>query len=170
MVTTRHRDALATTEVAGKVEIATTAETNTGTSTTLVPSVDAVAGSVFGEKNVGICPFKSDTAVSIGDGTIGFCVPASMNLMVLVAAVAGVDDKGITNTTNVQLRRRRGGVDADMLSTLITIGDEFFAADGVIDLNNDDLLTGDILYVDVDAIHTGTAPNGLFVTMTFRLP
>ena len=78
--------------------------------------------------------------------------------------------KGVTDTTDVQIRRSRAGTDADVLSTKITIGDEWSAADGAINASNDDLATGDQLYVDVDAIHSGTAPNGLSVTITAQLP
>ncbi len=171
MATTRHRGNLGTTDVAGNVELATVAEVNTGTDTELVPSVDALAGSVFGEKNVGICVVESDTAVTVANGTIGFVVPASLNGMNLVDAIAGVYDAGAVGaTTDVQLRRRRAGADIDMLLTPITLDvAENFASDGGIDTNNDDVATGDMLFVDVDAINT-TAPNGLFVTMTFRLP
>ncbi len=54
----------------------------------------------------------------------------------------------------------------DMLSTAITIGDEYYASDGVIDEDNDDLATGDMIFPDVDAVHSGTAPKGLSVTVT----
>jgi hypothetical protein len=90
-----------------------------------------------------------------------------MNAMDLTAAIASVHTQGVTGTTDVQLRRRRAGSDVDMLSTKITIGAEYFAADGVIDTANDDINTGDQIYVDVDAIHSGTAPLGLSVTLSF---
>ncbi|MHA1952340.1 MAG: hypothetical protein ACW96U_00120 [Candidatus Heimdallarchaeaceae archaeon] len=109
------------------------------------------------------------TPVSTGDKQVGFCVPASLNGYNLTAAIASVDDKGITGTTDVTIIKETGGVAADMLSTEITIGDEFFAADGVIDTTEDDVATGDNIYVNVDAVHSGTAPNGLFVTLTFSL-
>lgn len=111
--------------------------------------------------------FDAATAVSIGDKAVGFTVPASMNGWNLTAVLCAVDDKGITGTTDVTIVKETGGVAADMLSTEVTIGDEFFAADGVIDTAEDDVATGDNIYVNVDAIHTGTAPNGLFVTLTF---
>jgi len=90
-----------------------------------------------------------------------------MNGKDLTVALAAVHTKGITGTTDVQLRRRRAGSDVDMLSTKITIGDEWFAADGVINEANDDVNTGDMIYVDVDAVHSGTAPKGLSATLTF---
>jgi hypothetical protein len=109
------------------------------------------------------------TPVSTGDKKVGFCVPASLNGYNLKAAIASVDDKGITGVTTVTIAKETGGVAADMLSTGITLGNEFFVADGVIDLTEDDVATGDNIYVNVDTIHSGTAPNGLFVALTFGL-
>lgn len=159
----------ASTTLAGKSELATTAEVNTGTDTGRTVTPDALAGSVFGEKNFCVCLFESGVNVVIGNGAVAFTVPASMNGMDLVDVVASVHTKGVTNTTDIQIRRRRAGADVDMLSTKITLGDEFFASDEVVDAANDDLQTGDQIYIDVDAIHT-TAPQGLSVTLTFRLP
>jgi hypothetical protein len=121
-------------------------------------------------KNFGRDLVASDTAVTTGDGVQGIPIPASMNGMNLTSALAAVHDKGITGTTDIQIRRRRAGSDVDMLSTKITIGDEFFASDGVINTSNDDLATGDIIYTDIDAIHSGTAPNGLSVVFGASLP
>jgi hypothetical protein len=113
--------------------------------------------------------FDAATPVSTGDKAVGFTVPASMNGYNLTAVLCSVDDKGITGTTDVTIVKETGGVAADMLSTEVTIGDEFFVADGVIDATEDDVATGDNIYVNVDAVHSGTAPNGLFVTLTFSL-
>lgn len=152
------------------VAIASIAETNTGTSATKAVSPDALAGSVLGEKGVCIVPFESDADVATGDGKVAFTVPLSMNGMNLVDALASVHTQGITGTTDVLVRRRRAGSDAEMLSTEITIGAEYFASDGVIDGTKDDIATGDQLFVDVDAVHSGTAPKGLSVVLTFRKP
>ena len=90
-----------------------------------------------------------------------------MNGYDLTEVICGVYDKGVTGTTNVMIHRRRGGVDVDMLSAAVTIGDEWYASDGSIDTSNDDVATGDTIVVDVDAVHSGTAPNGLTVTLKF---
>lgn len=155
---------------AGKVELAITSEVDTGTDATRAVTPDALAGSNLGTKSVVIVPFGSGDAVAIGDGTLAFTIPASMNGMNLVNVVASVHTKGITGTTDVQIRARTGGVDSDMLLTKITLGDEFFVSDEVVDTANDDVATGDQIYVDVDAVHSGTAPNGLSVALEFRLP
>ena len=87
--------------------------------------------------------------------------------MDLTAVLATVHTQGVTGTTDVQIRRRRAGADVNMLDTEVTLAAEFFAADGVIDTNNDDVITGDQIYVDVDAVHSGTAPLGLSVVCSF---
>ena len=70
---------------------------------------------------------------------------------------------------DIQVRKRSGGSDADMLSTLITVGDEFYCSDEVVKSDNtEDVATGDEIYIDVDQIHSGTAANGLTVTCLFR--
>lgn len=119
------------------------------------------------QRSVTFVVFESDIDVATGDGVVGFAVPANMDGLELKAALAAVHTKGVTGTTDVQIRRRRAGADVDMLSTKITIGDEWYAADGVINTSNDDLSTGDMLFVDVDAVHSGTAPKGLSVSLTF---
>ena len=112
----------------------------------------------------------ADVAVTTGNGKRAFTVPSRLDGYDLTNVVASVNDKGVTATTDVMVRRRRGGVDADMLSTPVTLGDEFFAADGVVNATNDDVATGDQIYIDVDAIHSGTAPNGLSVVLEFATP
>jgi len=123
---------------------------------------------VWDSESIGMTIFESGVSVQTGNGAVAFTIPAYMNGMELVDVVASVHTKGITGTTDVQIRRRRAGSDVDMLSTKITIGDEFFATDEVIDTDNDDVNTGDQIYVDVDAIHSGTAPKGLSVVLTFK--
>jgi len=112
--------------------------------------------------------FDSDVSVSVADGKAAFTIPYIINSYVLTDVIASVHTKGITATTDLQIRRRRVGVDVDMLTTPITIGDEYYARDGVIDATYDDVATGDQIYIDVDAIHSGTAPLGLSVTLTFN--
>lgn len=114
--------------------------------------------------------FDSDVAVSTGDGVAAYTVPASLNGMDLIDAVCSVYSQGVTGTTDVQVRRRRAGSDVDMLTVLITIAAEFFATDETIDTSNDDVNTGDQIYIDVDAIHSGTAPNGLSCVLEFETP
>ena len=113
--------------------------------------------------------FTAATPVTTGDKAVCFTVPASLNGYNLTAVIVSVDDKGITGQTDVTIVKETGGVAADMLSTEVILEDVFFAANGVIDAAEDDVATGDNISVNVDAIHSGTAPNGLFVTLTFSL-
>ncbi len=112
----------------------------------------------------------SDTAVATGNGVVALTIPASMNGMNLVDVVCSVHTKGITGATDIQVRRRRAGANVDVLSVKVTIGDEFFATDEVVNTSNDDVNTGDQYYLDIDAIHSGTAPNGLGCVLDFQVP
>jgi hypothetical protein len=154
----------------GVVELATASETDTGTDATRAVTPDGLAGSIHGTKVISIAPFQSDTAVEVGNGLVAIPITAEWNGFDVVDVTAFVHDKGVTGTTDVQIRRRRAGADVDILSTKVTIGDEWYVSDGVINTSNDDLQTGDVLYVDVDAIHSGTAPNGLTVAISIRKP
>ena len=112
----------------------------------------------------------SDTAVATGNGVVALTIPASMNGMNLVDVVCSVHTKGITGATDIQVRRRRAGANVDVLSVKVTIGDEFYASDETINTSNDDVNTGDQYYLDIDAIHSGTAPNGLGCVLDFQVP
>jgi len=113
----------------------------------------------------------SNVNVAVADGLDGRVIPVYLNGYNLYSATASLHTAGATNgTTDIQIRRRRDGADVDMLSTKVTIATtDYTASDGVVDTANDDLLTGDLIYVDVDAI-TGTAGKGLCVTIILRKP
>jgi hypothetical protein len=111
---------------------ATASDVNDGTDSTFAITPDALAGSVFGTRVAGLVLFQSSAAVSTGDGEVAIPITAELNGMNIINVTAIVHTKGITATTDVQVRRRRAGSDVDVLSTKVTIGDEFFAADGVI--------------------------------------
>jgi hypothetical protein len=160
----------ASTTTVGAAELATITEVNTGTDTGRTITPDALAGSNLGEKAAVIVVFLSDESVTTGNGKASFAIPSTLAGMNLVDTGVVVHTKGVTGTTTIQLRRRRSTTDADMLSTLITLGDEESVADGTIDTSKDDVATGDNIYVDIDAIHSGTAAKGLSVWLVFRLP
>lgn len=169
--------------VAGIVELATAAETTTGTDAARAVTPDGLAGSAtFGTKVVEIEIFPAGTAATTGDGKAYFIVTAALNGMNLVGARANVYTAGTTGTINIDLARCAAaatgnvcsGTVADMLSTNITIdsgeNDTATAATAaVIDTANDDVATGQIIRVDVDAIHT-TPSQGAIVALTFQLP
>jgi len=122
----------------------------------------------FAKREIALTLFESDASVEVEDGKVAIPIPTNLNGFNLINVLATVHTKGITGSTDVQIRRRRSGSDVDMLSTKITIGDEFYSTDEVINTANDDIATGDNLYIDVDSIHSGTAPLGLSVILTFE--
>lgn len=124
-----------------------------------------------------VIPVAQDTVQLVPwVGSLPFCVGASLNGYDIVGVVATVGTAGTTGTTDVQIRRRRGtsgsGSDADVLSTVCTIdsgerSSVTAAVSAVVNTANDDLQTGDFLYVDVDAV-AETAPYGLSVAIQCR--
>lgn len=133
-------------------------------------------------KAVQVVPFDFTTNVATGDGKFYFRVPASLNNWILTGVSASVVTAGTTNATNVDLARCAAaatgnlcsGTVVDMLSTNLTIDSgendsATAAAAAVIDTANDDVTTGQIIRVDVDAVST-TPPKGLIVNMEFTAP
>jgi len=164
----------ASTTVSGHSELATTAEIDAGTDTvrTMVP--DLFAASRYGTKDMNVAVFGSSTACAVGNGTTGIVVPAALNGMNIIEVVAAVHTAGTTGTMDIQIRRRRGSTDTDVLSTKATIDTTEHtsvtaATAYVVNTANDDLATGDMIFVDVDAIHT-TAALGLSVVISARIP
>lgn len=124
----------------------------------------------FARKCVCIQVKQSDQATAVANGKDPFVVPAALNGWNLVAATASVHTAGETNTTDIMIRRRRESTDADMLSTPITINSAAYtASDGVVDATKDDLATGDMIFIDVDAV-SSTPATGLSVTLEFQYP
>lgn len=158
--------------VVGHVEAATTAETNTGTSTSLAVTPDGLSGSIYGQKEIGWFVTASDTATAVADGKQAAVVPASMNGMNLIDLTCSVHDlnSAASGDTTVVVRRVRGASAVDMTSTGVTIAyTDYTASDETVDTSNDDLETGDKLYVDVNAITTA-AQKGLSCTAMFQTP
>lgn len=121
---------------------------------------------------VGVQVVDSATNTSTGDGKAFFRVPAELNGMNLTGVSASVYTAGTTGTTDVQIRNKTDT--ADMLSTVITIDSgetdtSTAATAAVVDTNNDDVATGDIIAIDVDAVST-TPAKGLYVELRFELP
>lgn len=163
----------------GVVELATIAETNTGTDSTRALTPDGLAGSNFGIRIVGIQVTDGATALAVGDGKAYFRVPAEMNGMNLVSVGASLVTRSTSGTPTIQIARGRQAnattahAFTDMLSTRITIDANEYdskdaAAAAVIDAAADDIATGDLIRVDVDVIGTGSA--GLNIVLGFQLP
>jgi len=169
----------ASTVATGVVELANVAEVNTGTDAGRVVSPDTLAGSYAGTKPVSVYAVEALTALTTGDGKAYFRIPSTLNGMDLVSCAAAVVAKSTSGLPTIQIARGRQSsatsahTFVDMLTTRITIdANEFDSKDAttpaVIDTSNDDVLTGDLIRIDVDV--AGTAATGLIVTMSFRLP
>ena len=122
------------------------------------------------KKNVEIQVQDASDAVTTGDGQAYFVVPDDLSgwrLMDADAALVGAQSS--SGTVDVQVHNQSLGV--DMLSTKITIDaneDTSYSAatPPVINTSNDDVVTGHILRIDVDA--AGTGAQGLFVILQFE--
>jgi hypothetical protein len=164
---------------AGKVELAIASELNTGTDTARAVTPDALAGSVFGVKEVAIPVFTSATVWTTGDGKSYFRVPSSLNGMNLVGLGVGVNVTSSSGTPTLMIARGRQSSATsahsyvDMLSTSLTIDAlDYDSKDAgtpaAINASNDDVLTGDLIRVDCDVAGTSTA--GGHLTLQFQLP
>lgn len=114
--------------------------------------------------------FDDTTNASTGDGKFSFLIPPEYNGLNLVDADAMVSTVSSSGTPTVAVRRERSGSAVDMLSTNITIDanekTSYTAATApVINTSNDDVATGDIIHIDVDA--AGTGAKGLAVVLVF---
>lgn len=143
----------------GVVELATTAETTTGTDTARVLTPDGLAGSEYGVEVVQILVTDpSGSALTTGDGKAYFMVPSKLNGWNLIRANAAVTTVSSSGTPTVQVHNVTDAV--DMLSTRITIDanestSHTAATPPVIDTTKDDVATGDLIRIDVDVAGTG---------------
>ena len=130
------------------------------------------ADTAYVTKELYAMPVDGFSNVTTGNGQYFWKVPAALNGMNLVSASISVVTAGTTGTTDVQIANVTGA--ADMLSTKLTIdsaetGSETAATAYVIDTLNDDVVTNDILRLDIDAVST-TPPQGLIVVLEFQEP
>lgn len=155
----------------GIVELATAAETTTGTDTGRAVTPDGLAGSIFGEKIMYIKVIANDTALTTGNGQAHVTIPDALNGMNLVDADAAVYTASTSGTPTMAIYNATDS--QDMLSTNITIDANektsyTAATQPVINTSYDDVATGDDIQVDVDVAGTGT--KGLDVILTFQVP
>lgn len=160
------------------VAVAATVSAGTSSSRLITPS--ALAGSIFGTKEVIIPVFLYDYAVTTGDGKVYVTLPSTLNGMNLVDVRANLGVAPSTSgTPTIQIARgRRASATSalsfvDVLSTRITIdANEYDSKDAttsaVINTANDDIATGDVYRIDMDVAGTGT--KGLDIICLFRLP
>jgi hypothetical protein len=115
--------------------------------------------------------FRTDQAVATGLVThVMIPIGAELNGFDVVGATIRTYSQGVTGATTVQVVRRRGTTDANVFTTAPSVGAAVFAASTAVNTSNDDLATGDVLLLNVAAVHSGTAPNGLAVEILVRKP
>lgn len=168
-----------TTTQAGVIEVATAAETTTGTDAGRAVSPDGLAGSVFGIKAFAIEVFASATALSTGDGKKYVPIPAALAGFNIIRAHAILFAKSTSGTPTFQVARGRRAdatsahTFADVLSTVITVDENEFdsrtaATPPVVNASNDDLADGDLIRIDCDV--AGTNSTGAWITIEVQLP
>lgn len=157
--------------VSGKIEIATIAETNTGTDATRAVSPDGLAGStIFGVKGISCQVIADATDVDSTVGIFYFRVPQAFNGMNLLRAQSYVITAGTTNATTVQVRNMTKYSSNDALSTAISIASgATIGTAGTVDANYDDVATDDLIKVYVTAQST-TKPKGWGFILEYQLP
>lgn len=159
--------------VAGKVELATTAETNTGTSTTLAVTPDGLAGSNLGIRYVQ-ATLNGTTALTTSE-KVYFRIPAALNGMnlVSVAATVGTGASGSSSSGTPTFTVKNVTDSNQMLSTSLTVdASEYTSATAataaVIDTTKDDVVTDDLIEVAVTT--AGTGVTYCTITMGFQTP
>lgn len=165
--------------VASVVELATAAETTTGTDAARAVTPDGLAGSDFGIRAFAVEVFAAGTALTTGDGKKYIPIPAALAGFNLIRMHAILFAKSTSGTPTVQVARGRRP-DAttahsftDTMSTRITVDANEFdsrtaATAPVIDTSADDLADGDLLRIDVDV--AGTAATGMWITFEAQKP
>lgn len=112
-------------------------------------------------------------ALTVGDGLARFSIPADLAGKNLVGVMISLDPDNVSSSglPTVQIRRKRSGVNVDMLSTRATIDvgekDSTSAATPAV-IGTPGLALGDDLFVDVDG--AGTGAKDLNVNLTFDDP
>lgn len=168
--------------VSGLVEIATAAETTTGTDATRAVSPDGLSQSIFGTRHVELECVADATALTTGDGKCYFRWPDDYAgwLVVGVSAHVGaaVSSSGAVTVDidmcgAVATGIRCSGTNRDLLSTNLTIdanedGTETAATAAVIDTANDDIAAGEWFRGNIDGAGTGT--QGLYLILAIRKP
>lgn len=148
--------------VKGMIEIATIAETSTGTDATRAVSPDGLAGSDFGKQTIEITLLDNDTTLAVVDGIASYywIVPLKLNGWKITDADAAT--QGTYSSSGAPTFQIYNLTDTvDILTTAITIDANHYtsydaATQPVIDTSNNTLATGDRIRFDCDGAGTGT--------------
>jgi len=152
---------------------ATSAETNTGTSTAKYVSPDGLAGSYAGIKNIALT-LNGTTALTTSEKAY-FRIPSALNGMnlVSVSATVGTGASGSSSSGTPTFTVKNVTDSNQMLSTSLTVdANEYTSATAataaVIDGTKDDVVTDDLIEVAVTT--AGTGVTYATVTLGFQLP
>jgi hypothetical protein len=116
--------------------------------------------------------FPSTESMATGNDQAEIIIPSGFNGYNLTAVYASVVTAGTTGTCDIQIYNKTDS--QDMLSTKLTIDSAetrstTAATPAVINTTYDDVATGDVLQLDIDAVHT-TPAKGLVVVLEFSYP
>ena len=125
-------------------------------------------------KETAIIVVLDDTSVAVVDGLASIPIKPEWSGLELIRSYFSVDTPGVataSETMAIQIRRKRGAVEVDMLSVKVTLAEALYhASNGTVNPTNAGVLVGDRLKIDIDAIHLDTAALGLQGTLTFGPP
>jgi hypothetical protein len=121
-------------------------------------------------RTVEITVFSPTSDVTTGDGKAYYVVPDELTSTNLSRVAATTITAGVTGSTTIAVYNVTDS--HDMLSTLMTIetgetSTRTSGTPGTINTSYDDVVTGDLIRIDIDAI-SGTAPKGLIVELEFK--
>jgi hypothetical protein len=159
----------------GMAELATTAETSSGTDTGRVVTPDGLSQSVHGQRVIQMVVVDFATALTVqASGAFWFHVPSTLNGFDIVDVHAEVITAGAGGDL-ITIDLYNVTQSGDILSTNITIdagetGSDSAATAAVIDTGQDGLQTNDVIRVDIDQIGNTTAGSGLIVTLICKIP
>jgi mono/diheme cytochrome c family protein len=147
---------------------ATSSDINGGTDNDKYITPDALAGSNFGTKPVQQYCVEWETSLTVKDGVGYIEILPECNGMNLISARARVGTAGVTGNTTFDIYNVTDST--SMLSSAISIASGAKSGTGTVDTAHDDVATGDLIRIDIDSIASGTAPKGLIISLSFRLP
>lgn len=159
--------------VAGIVELATAAETDTGTDATRAVTPDGLQASFRNLRFITIRLVAADTSVSAGADIAGdYVIPFDGTLIQDDSNKeywsAYNDTAGVTGTMVVDVNLNGTTVMTTNKLDIETTEKSTTSAATQPDLTTTDVSQGDILTFDIDAIHSGTAAKGLSVCLAIR--
>ena len=126
--------------------------------------------SVFFNRTLIIKVIADALPTYVGNGIARITCPSDLNGLVLSSVGAHVYTAGVTGATTIKIYNETDGV--HMLTTPMTIDSSEVdtstaATPAVIDINNDDIDTADVLRFDITTI-SSTAANGLELRLEFE--